>query len=135
MSPDPFRGNINNQSYSLVDGWNSDVYSRAYVNGMGAINTIAKKGTRTAYPHFWGVALILQVQTMSRVTDYYGPIPYSKVGQGSTTPYDSQQAVYNQFFAQLDTAVTNLHAYITANPGAAPFAKFDMVYGGSYPEW
>ena len=135
MSPDPFRGNINNQSYSLVDGWNSDVYSRAYVNGMGAINTIAKKGTRTAYPHFWAIALILQVQTMSRVTDYYGPIPYSKVGQGSTTPYDSQQAVYNAFFAQLDTAVNNLHAYVSANPNVTPFAKFDMLYGGSYPEW
>src|SRR5260370_31293375 len=102
---------------------------------MGPINTIAKKGTRTAYPHFCAVALILQVQAMSRVTDYYGPIPYSKVGQGSTTPYDSQQAVYNSFFAQLDTAVNNLQTYIAANPGLTPFAKFDMVYGGSYPEW
>jgi len=135
MSPDPFRGNINNQSYSLVDGWNSDVYNMGYKKVMGPISIIAGKGTRTSSPHFWAVALILQVQAMSRVTDYYGPIPYSKVGQGSTTPYDSQQAVYNQFFAQLDTAVTNLHAYITANPGAEPFAKFDMVYGGSYPEW
>ncbi len=135
MSPDPFRGNINNQNYALVDGWNSDVYSMAYGQVMGPINTIAKKGTRTAYPHFWAVALILQVQAMSRVTDYYGPIPYSKVGQGSTTPYDSQQAVYNLFFAQLDTAATNLKAYIAANPGVTPFAKFDMVYGGSYPEW
>ncbi len=135
MSPDPFRGNINNQSYALVDGWNSDVYGMAYGQVMGPINTIAKKGTRTAYPHFWAVALILQVQAMSRVTDYYGPIPYSKVGQGATTPYDSQQAVYNTFFAQLDTAVNNLQAYITANPGLMPFAKFDMVYGGSYPEW
>jgi len=135
MSPDPFRGNINNQSYALVDGWNSDVYNMAYGQVMGPINTIAKKGTRTAYPHFWAVALILQVQAMSRVTDYYGPIPYSKVGQGATTPYDSQQAVYNSFFAQLDTAVTNLHAYVTANPGLTPFGKFDMVYAGSYPEW
>src|SRR5258708_18754273 len=122
MSPDPFRGNINNQSCSLVDGWNSDIYGMAYGQVMGTINTIAKKGTRTASPHFWAVALILQVQTMSRVTDYYGPIPYSKVGQGSTTPYDSQQAVYNLFFAQLDTAVNNLHTYIAANPSATPFA-------------
>ncbi|HWZ03800.1 MAG TPA: RagB/SusD family nutrient uptake outer membrane protein [Mucilaginibacter sp.] len=135
MSPDPFRGNINNQSYSLVDGWNSDVYSMGFKKVMGPVSLIALAGARTSSPHFWAVALILQVQAMSRVTDYYGPIPYSKVGAGSTTPYDSQQAVYNQFFAQLDTAVTNLHTYITANPGAAPFAKFDMVYGGSYPEW
>lgn len=135
MSPDPFRGNINNQSYALVDGWNSDVFSMAYGQVMGPINTIASKGTRTQYPDFWAVALILQVQTMSRVTDYYGPIPYSKVGQGSTTPYDSQQDVYNLFFLQLDTAVANLQTYITANPGVKPFQKFDMVYGGDYTEW
>ena len=137
MSPDPFRGNINNQSYALVDGWNSDIYSMAYTHVMSPIiiQLNRKYHAPTSSPHFWAIALILQVQTMSRVTDDYGPIPYSKVAQGSTTPYDSQQTVYNAFFAQLDTAVNNLHAYITANPGAKPFAKFDMVYGGDYTEW
>lgn len=137
MSPDPFRGNINNQSYALVDGWNSDVYSMAYTHVMSPIiiQLNRKYKAPVTSPHFWAIALILQVQTMSRVTDYYGPIPYSKVAQGATTPYDSQQAVYNSFFAQLDTAVTNLQAYVAKNPGLAPFGKFDMVYGGSYPEW
>ncbi|WP_259069587.1 SusD/RagB family nutrient-binding outer membrane lipoprotein [Mucilaginibacter sp. X4EP1] len=136
MSPDPFRGNINNQSYALVDGWNSRVYTIAYQNVMGPVRVIAGKGTRTANPHFWAIALIMQVQAMSRVTDYYGPIPYSKVGQsGTNTPYDSQQAVYNSFFLQLDTAVSNLTAYVTANPGLTPFKKFDMLYSGNYKEW
>lgn len=137
MSPDPFRGNINNQSYSLVDGWNSDIYSMAYTKVMSPIIVQLKNKYKapTSSPHFWAVALILEVQAMSRVTDDYGPIPYSKVAQGSTTPYDSQQAVYNQFFAQLDTAVTNLHTYIAANPGAKPFSTFDMVYAGDYTLW
>jgi hypothetical protein len=135
MSPDPFRGNINNQDYALVDGWNSDVYSLNYTHVMGVVQTIAKKGTRTSSPDFWAIALLLQVQAISRVTDYYGPVPYSKVGQGSTTPYDSQQSVYNQFFTQLDTVVNNLETYVKANPTLTPFAKFDMVYGGSYAEW
>lgn len=135
MSPDPFRGNVNNQSYALVDGWNSDVYNMAYTHVMGPINTIASNGTRISYPDFWAIALILQVQTMSRVTDYYGPIPYSKVGLASTTPYDAQKDVYNLFFAQLDTAVTNLQAYVATNPKVMPFAKFDMVYAGDYTKW
>lgn len=135
MSPDPFRGNINNQSYALVDGWNADIFSMAYGQVMGPVNTIASKGTRTSAPDFWAVALILQVQAMDRVTDLYGPIPYSKVGQGSTTPYDSQEDVYKLFFMQLDTAVSNLEAYIAKNPGATPFAKFDMIYQGNYKEW
>ena len=135
MSPDPFRGNINNQSYSLVDGWNVDVFSMAYGQVMGPINIHLNQSARIAYPHFWAIALILEVQAMSRVTDYYGPIPYTKEGGSSTPPYDSQQTVYNTFFAQLDTAVTNLSTYVKANPGLKPFAKFDMVYGGDYTQW
>ena len=138
MSPDPFRGNINNQSYSLVDGWNSDVYNMGFTQVMSPIvvELNHQGNARVVSPHFWAIALILQVQAISRVTDYYGPIPYSKVALGGTsTPYDSQQAVYNSFFLQLDTAVNNLHAYVTANPGLTPFKAFDMVYGGSYPEW
>jgi Susd and RagB outer membrane lipoprotein len=137
MSPDPFRGNINNQSYSLVDGWNSDVYTMAYTKVMAPIiiQLNRKYKAPTASPDFWAIALILEVQTMSRVTDYYGPIPYSKVATSATTPYDSQQAVYNTFFAQLDTAVNNLHTYIAANAGVKPFKNFDMVYGGDYTEW
>ena len=136
MSPDPFRGNLNNQNYSLVDGWNSDVYTLGYTRVMGVVQTIQKKGnTRKAFPDFWGIAKILQVQAMSRVTDYYGPVPYSKVGLAATTPYDSQQDVYNEMFADLDTAVTNLKAYVAANPTLKPFAKFDMIYAGNYSEW
>jgi hypothetical protein len=137
MSPDPFRGNINNQDYSLVDGWNSDVYNMAYTKVMAPIliQLNRKYHAPTSSPHFWAVALVLEVQAMSRVTDYYGPIPYSKVATGNTTPYDSQQTVYNTFFAQLDTAVSNLHTYIAANPNVKPFASFDMVYAGDYTQW
>jgi len=136
MSPNNFRGNINNESYSLVDGWNVDVFNMAYGQVMGPIVVNLNNSARVAYPHFWAIALILEVQAMSRVTDYYGPIPYTKQGTaGAKTPYDSQQTVYNTFFAQLDTAVTNLTTYVTANPGLKPFAKFDMVYGGDYTQW
>ncbi len=138
MSPDPFRGNINNQSYALVDGWNSDVYNMGFTQVMSPIvvQLNHKYKAPTTSPHFWAIALILQVQAISRVTDYYGPIPYSKVAlSGNSTPYDSQQAVYNSFFAQLDTAVNNLQAYVTANPNLTPFASFDMVYSGHYKEW
>ena len=135
MSPDPFRGNLNNQSYALVDGWNSDIYTLGYTRVMGVVQTIAKKGTRTKAPDFWGVAKILQVTAMSRVTDLYGPVSYSKVGLAATTPYDSQQQVYNEMFADLDTAVTNLEAYVAKNPTLMPFQKFDMVYAGNYTEW
>ena len=44
---------------------------------------------------------------MSRVTDAYGPIPYSKIGQDGkiTIPYDTQAEVYNAFFKELDESI------------------------------
>ena len=41
---------------------------------------------------------------MSRVTDCYGPIPYSAIGTSSdlAVPYDSQETVYDSFFKELE---------------------------------
>ncbi len=136
MSPDPFRGNISNLTYSLVDGWNQQIFIDGYTSSLFAINYIGNVGTRTAAPDFWAIALILKVETFDRITDKYGPVAYSKAGATlQNTPYDSQQSVYNQFFLQLDTAVTNLNTFIKANPTSTPFTNYDLVYGGNYKEW
>jgi hypothetical protein len=136
MSPDPFRGNINNLTYALVDGWNQQTFIDSYTTSLFDINYIGNSGARTTQPDFWGVALILKVETFDRLTDKYGPVAYSKAGLSVTaTPYDSQQSVYQQFFLQLDTAVTNLNTYIKANPGKTPFTPYDLVYGGDYTKW
>jgi hypothetical protein len=136
MSPNPFRGNINNLNYSLVDGWNQQIFIDSYTTSLFAINGIAKAGTKAALPDFWAVALILKVEIMDRVTDKFGPIAYGKAGTVIiNTAYDSQQSVYNQFFLQLDTAAANLNTFIAANPGKTPFASYDRVYGGDYTKW
>lgn len=136
MSPNPFRGNINNLNYSLVDGWNQQIFIDSYTTSLFAVNGIAKTGAKANLPDFWAVALILKVEIMDRVTDKYGPIAYSKAGTVIlNTPYDSQQAVYNRFFLELDTAAANLNTFIAANPGKTPFATYDRVYGGDYTKW
>jgi hypothetical protein len=136
MSPDPFRGNLNNLTYSLVDGWNIQIFNDAYTLVMSDINYINKAGIPASSPDFWAIALILKVEVMDRVTDKYGPIAYSKVGLSVlSTPYDSQDSVYQQFFSELDTATTSLQTFIAANPGKKPFGAYDLIYGGDYTEW
>lgn len=136
MSPNPFRSNISNLTYALVADWNGFPFSLAYNRVMAPIAEVKRRGAQSVAPDFWGVALILKVEAMHRVTDIYGPIPYSQYGQGGTSVgYDSQQDIYKRFFKELDTAVTNLKAYRAANPDASPFAKFDMIYGGDYGQW
>ena len=136
MSPDPFKGNINNLSYFLIDGWNQQAFIDAYTLTVGPVNFLAQKGVPTTNPDLWAVALILKVEVMDRITDKWGALPYSKAGTSLTsTSYDSQQSIYNQFFAELDTATGNLQAYIAANPGSKPLGANDWVFGGDYTEW
>ena len=79
------------------------------------------------------IAKIIKVTAMSRVTDAYGPIPYSQIGaDGSvTTPYDSQEMVYDSMFVELSDAVKVLQA----NPEASLTATADYVYSGDMTKW
>lgn len=136
MTPNPFSSS-NNTNYGLVPGWNGEAYKVGYLNVMSPVAKLQKSGIDKNFPAVWAVAQVVQVTAMSRVTDIYGPIPYSHVGEGgSTVPYDSQQDIYKQFFLQLDNAAASLRAQI--NGGAAlpfDFSGFDVVYSGNFAQW
>jgi hypothetical protein len=92
---------------------------------------------------------ICRVAAMHRVTDMYGPIPYSKMraaGDGGSVdengtfegdllaaPYDSQKDVYTNMLADLNSAINALTANI--NTDASYLAKYDRVYGGNIENW
>lgn len=135
MCPTPFMADYN-LNYFLIDSWNRDGFDAAYVVIMSPILKLAKLGTREKKPDLWAIALIIKVEAMHRVTDKFGPIPYSKVGVSkNSTPYDSQQEVYKQFFHELDTAVSNLKTFVAEHPNEAPFREFDLSFNGDYNKW
>ena len=84
-------------------------------------------------PVILAVGDIVKVAAMHRVTDTYGPIPYTKIGQdGSlTVPYDSQEDVYKAMFNELDNAVEVLMPNRTNNFAA----DADAIYGGNVEKW
>lgn len=136
MSPDPFSGGNNNLSYHMVDGWNQNGFNDMYKLIMAPVQKIAAAGTKAKAPELWAVLLLIQAEAMDRVTDRFGPIPYTKVGSSLTSvPYDTQQVVYQQFFNQLDTASASLQAYISANPGKTSLGTADLIYSGNFSEW
>lgn len=137
MPPTPFRGNDNNMTYALVDGWNGFPWDDGY-NAVMAPALVVKNRTAgdAKFQDFYAWSLILKVAAMHRVSDIYGPIIYSQYGNGKTEiDYDSQQEVYNQFFTELKQAVDVLTPL--ANDPNAPkqLAKFDLAYGGDYAKW
>jgi hypothetical protein len=79
------------------------------------------------------VSDIIKVAAMSRVTDIYGPIPYSKIGVDGkiTAPYDSQQDIYNEMFKELNSAI----GVLTKNRTNDFNAKCDRVYSGNVEHW
>lgn len=79
------------------------------------------------------VSDIIKVTAMQRITDIFGPIPYSKIGSDGniTAPYDSQQAVYNKMFEELDNAIDVL----TKNRTNDFSPKCDKIYSGNILHW
>ena len=135
MSGDPFQGGINNTNYALVPGWDQFAFDLGFQQVMAGWYQINLRSAKTR-PDLAAVATIIKVEAMHRVTDIYGPIPYTKYGQGVfSTTYDSQQTVYEAFFTELDGAITALTSFVTANPGATPFAPYDNIFNGDYKEW
>lgn len=77
---------------------------------------------------------IMKVATMHRVTDTYGPIPYTAMGNNPSDfsiPYDSQEEVFNAMFADLNDAIQVLND----NPTALMVPTSDLVYRGQTRQW
>ena len=79
------------------------------------------------------LAEVIRVAAVHRVTDTYGPIPYSRIGADDalTSPYDSQQAVYERLFEELDGALTVLRNHSAETIKATS----DKVYAGDLSKW
>jgi Susd and RagB outer membrane lipoprotein len=80
----------------------------------------------------YALANIVWVLGFHKVTDYWGPIPYSQAGVvGTTVPYDAQDVIYDDFFKRLEAAVATLKSYT----GPIPYGTFDLIYTGNVNKW
>lgn len=99
----------------------------------GNLNSVKIVSNNTGNPVPYAIAQVIKVAAMSRITDTYGPIPYSKIGEDGkiTIPYDSQEEVYNKLFEELDNAIQVL----SENQNALLVSTADYVYGGDVKKW
>jgi hypothetical protein len=132
-----WNGGNNGTTYNLYySDWTETAFKVAFTKVMPQWHGV-KRYAETADPVAFSVAQIIKVMAMHRITDTYGPLPYLRFGttHSLSTPYDSQETIYNSFFADLDSAIVTLGAFVTANPNARPLGKFDLVYGGDMEKW
>jgi hypothetical protein len=84
------------------------------------------------------LAELYRVAAMARVSDVYGPIPYSKVGLSEdgdalSSAYDSQEDAYKNMLAGLNEVIRVLTE--NRNTDASYYAKYDNVYAGQMEKW
>ena len=108
----------------------NDVFGKVY-GGWAQVNQQTKgEGQLFAW------AEIIRVTSMQRLTDMYGPLPYSQLQSGSlAVAYDSQEDVYKGMFNDLDAAIATLTDFVNENPLYRGMATFDKVYDGDFSKW
>jgi len=115
---------FNTDRYGIQQTWLPAAWNPAYVSAAPQLRTIMA-GTDAASAQN-AVANVWWVWTFHRITDYFGPVPYSQAASGQRyIAYDSQDSIYYDFFKRLTAAV----AVLNNHKGEKPFGAFDLVYG------
>lgn len=133
-NPTPFGGNFNNSTYNMNEGWNETPFKAGELYVMKPISVILNS---TKELDFTSIAKIIRVEAIHRVTDIYGPIPYSQTMQGGTSvPYDTQEMIYKAFLKELEESVNDLTTFVDAGSADAKrLSKFDIVCGADHKQW
>ena len=121
-------------TFNASDEWLNAPFDRVFGTLYPNWIEIREKTEGQGVTFAW--AQILRVAAMQRMTDLWGPIPYSQVATGSIqVAYDSQEDVYKNMFIDLDNAIGVLSDYALTYPTDRPMEDYDRVYGGDYTKW
>lgn len=116
--------------YSPENTWNrvlfKDVIPQAFI-----FSNEVKQVTEDPVP--LAVTQVVKVAIMQRVSDAYGPVPYTKVGADGqiTAAYDDVETIYNTMLDELEQAVNTMTEHRTSDFNA----KADRIYGGKVDKW
>lgn len=127
-------GGNNHTTYSLMNGWISATFTETYKKAFIPWLAIKANPANENNPEIYALAQVLKIAAWQKATDCFGPIPYTKAGQGLlVTPYDSQEVVYKSMLQDLDDAIKALTEY--SNSSALIFKEYDLIYSGNLNKW
>ena len=93
---------MNFDTFNPSADWNQQAYNLIFQAIYPNLFKISEFSQESG--HWWAIANIVRAAAMIRVTDTYGPIPYSQVKDGLMyVPYDSHEEVYTNIFNDLQT--------------------------------
>ena len=126
--------------------WGSDAYFATFNPNEGWVGTPFNTCMPQIYTPFFQIrdisggegltyhwANLIRIFGTLRVSDCYGPIPFSKIGSGSNyqVAYDDMPDLFNAMLEELDVVIAGLKE----GGNAAVFADVDYIYGGDMTKW
>lgn len=125
-----FANTIDN--YNPTDNWTNVLMASDQIIPKLYANLDELKGL-TDDDSVLAIAQVVKVCAMNRVTDTFGPIPYSQIGQDGKiqVAYDSQEQVYDRMFEELNEAIEIL----TNCSIRSISSSIDPIYGGDLDKW
>lgn len=127
-------GGENYDTFNSSDAWNAIPYNTPFTGIYSNFFEVEKLTDATG--PYYAMARILRAAAMFRVTDLYGPIPYSQVRDGLTyVEYDSNEDVYRNIIRDLEEGAAELLEFAEKYPNVKPLADSDPVYEGDYAKW
>ena len=126
-----FGSDRNFMNGNWLNGAFNGFYSSAIPPLYGVLEE-TKQGGKAANPAIFAIANIWKVKVYQPITDNWGPIPYSAVGNGlKKVDYDAQDVIYKDFLTTLAKSVADLQAY----KGKNVLGNNDLIYNGDVDKW
>ena len=123
---------FNTDQFQEVASWVQAGFNSFYSNPAVMINFVKNYTAENNMPAENAIAQIWEVPIWQRITDFFGPVMFSKFGNGKTSvEYDSQEDLYRSFFKILDDAT----AVLKQHTGETPFGNNDLMFGGNVNKW
>lgn len=115
-TPTAFNGGTNNLSYYMSDSWNASAYSWPYTYVVAPCVELIEKAWGFNYVEFTAVAKIMKGLGMLRLTDLFGPVPYSEYGNASeSVKLDGVDEIYYQLMTEFTEASDSLYLFTTSS--------------------
>ncbi len=133
-----FNNKQENTLFYNLTPWSGNSWGNAYTNELAYMKKMLQSDILTSAPEVYAVGLIIKVEAIDRLTDKFGPLPYSKAGSVLiNTPYDDQQTIYTTFFSQLDSALNLLNTFLSlpAQQQINRLGPSDIMLSGNYKQW
>jgi hypothetical protein len=116
--------------FTQVDRWAGLAWGSFYGVSAPQIKLVEDLANKTGNKVGEAIAKVVKVNAYHRITDYWGPVPYSQFGnEESSVPFDSQESMYSDFFKELDLASSALSS------GGSSYGGSDKIYGGDASKW